>query len=32
MPIASTKDKGKGVLPECEDSDEDEDCFVGKPK
>ena len=32
--IASTKDKGKGVLPECEDSDEDEDkdYVVGEPK
>ena len=29
-PKASTADKGKGVLPECEDFD-DEDCAVGEP-
>ena len=31
-PTTSTKDKGKGVLPKCEDSDKDKDCVVGEPK
>ena len=30
-PTPSTKDKRKGVLPECEDSDDD-DCVVGEPQ
>ena len=32
MSVASTKDKGKGILPECKDSDENKDWVVGEPK